>query len=41
MQMLDKIITEAKEESRISQAHNGLIFGFLEEDLIDALNENN
>ena len=41
MQSLDKIITEAKEESRYPKGPNGLYFGFLEESLIDALNENN
>jgi hypothetical protein len=41
MQMLDKIINEAKEESRYPQGPNGLYFGFLEEELIEALNENN
>ena len=41
MQNLDKIITEAKEESRYPIGPNGLYFGFLEENLIDALNENN
>ena len=41
MQMLDKIITEAKEESRYPKGQNGLYFGFLDESLIEALNENN
>ena len=41
MQVLDKIINEAKEESRYPQSANGLYFGFLEEELIEALNENN
>jgi len=41
MQMLDKIIIEAREESSYPKAPNGLFFGFLEEDLIEALNENN
>jgi hypothetical protein len=41
MQALDKIITEAKEESRYPKAANGLYFGFLDEAIIDALNENN
>jgi hypothetical protein len=41
MQMLEKIITEAKEESRYPKGQNGLYFGFLEEKLIEALNENN
>lgn len=41
MQMLDKIITEAKEESSYPRGPNGLYFGFLEESLISALNENN
>jgi hypothetical protein len=38
---LDKIINEAKEESRYPKAVNNLYFGFLEESLIEALNENN
>ena len=38
---LDKILYEAKEETRYPKAQNGLIFGFLEEDVIEALNENN
>lgn len=41
MQMLDKIITEAREESNYPRGPNGLYFGFLEEGLIQALNENN
>ncbi len=41
IQMMDKMISEAKEESRYPRAQNGLYFGFLEESLIDALNENN
>jgi hypothetical protein len=41
MQVLDKIICEAKEESRYPKSQNGLYFGFLEESLIDALNDNN
>ena len=41
MQNLDKIIIEAKEESRYPKAPNGLYFGFLDEGLIEALNENN
>lgn len=41
MQVLDKIIYEAKEESRYPKAPNGLYFGFLDESFIDALNENN
>jgi len=41
MQILDRIITEAKEESRYPRSPNGLYFGFLEDGLIDALNENN
>jgi hypothetical protein len=41
MQMLDKIITEAREESSYPKGPNGLYFGILEENLITALNENN
>ena len=41
MQMMENIIKEAKEESRYPRGPNGLYFGFLEERLIDALNENN
>jgi hypothetical protein len=41
MQILDKIITEAREESSYPKAPNGLYFGFLDENLIEALNENN
>lgn len=41
MQMLDKIITEAREESSYPRGPNGLFFGFLDESLIAALNENN
>jgi hypothetical protein len=41
MQMLEKIITEAKEESRYPKGQNGLYFGFLDEKVIEALNENN
>lgn len=39
--MLDKIITEAREESSYPKAPNGLYFGFLDENVINALNENN
>jgi len=38
---LDKIIYEAKEESRYPKAQNNLCYGFLEESLIESLNENN
>jgi hypothetical protein len=38
---LDKIINEAKEESRYPKAHNGLYFGFIDDITIDQLNENN
>jgi len=38
---LDKIIYEAKEESRYPKAQNNLYYGFLEESLLEALNENN
>lgn len=41
MQVLDKIIYQAKEESRYPRAQNNLYFGILEENLIEALNENN
>eukprot|EP00347_Sterkiella_histriomuscorum_P023335 403335038 len=41
MQVLDKIISQAKEESKYPMGQNGLFFGFLEEHLIEALNENN
>jgi hypothetical protein len=41
MQMMDNMIKDAKEESRYPRGPNGLYFGFLEEGLIDALNENN
>lgn len=41
MHMLDKIITEAREESSYPRGPNGLFFGFLEDNLIEALNENN
>ena len=40
-QVLEKIIYEAKEESRYPKAQNGLYFGILEEKIIEALNENN
>jgi hypothetical protein len=39
--MMDKMINEAREESSYPRAPNGLYFGFLEEGLIEALNENN
>jgi hypothetical protein len=32
---LDKIINEAKEESRYPKAHNGLCFGFIDENIIE------
>lgn len=38
---LEKILSEAKEESKYPKAQNGLYFGFLEETMINALNENN
>ena len=41
MQKMENMIKEAKEESRYPRGTNGLYFGFLEENLIDALNENN
>jgi hypothetical protein len=41
MQLMENIIKEAKEESRYPRAQNGLYFGFLDETLIDNLNENN
>jgi hypothetical protein len=41
MQMMENILKEAKEESRYPRGPNGLYFGFLEENLINALNENN
>lgn len=40
-QNIDKIINEAKEESRYPMGQNGYYFGFLEEYLIEQLNENN
>jgi len=39
--MIENIIKEGKEESRYPRGSNGLYFGFLEEGLIEALNENN
>jgi hypothetical protein len=41
MQMMENILKEAKEESRYPRGPNGLYFGFLDERLIEALNENN
>jgi hypothetical protein len=41
MQVLDKIINQAKEESRYPKGQNNLYFGILEENLIESLNENN
>jgi hypothetical protein len=41
MQKMDSILKEAKDESRYPRGQNGLYFGFLDESLIDALNENN
>jgi hypothetical protein len=38
---LDKIINEAKEESRYPKAQNSLYFGFIDEITIEQLNENN
>jgi hypothetical protein len=38
---LENIIKESKEESRYPRGPNGLFFGFLEEGIIEALNENN
>jgi len=40
-QMIENIIKESKEESRYPRGPNGLFFGFLEEGIIEALNENN
>ena len=41
MQLMENIIKEGKDESRYPRGPNGLYFGFLEEGLIEALNENN
>lgn len=38
---MDNMIKDAKEESRYPRGPNGLYFSFLDEGLIDALNENN
>ena len=35
------MIYEAKEESRYPRAQNGLFFGFLDEQVLEALNESN
>lgn len=40
-QVFDKILSQAKEESRYPLAQNGFYFGFLEEATIEGLSENN
>ena len=38
---MEQLIQEAKNESRHPKSQNGLYFGFLNEALLDDLNENN
>lgn len=38
---MDTLIQEAKQESRFPKAQNGLVFGFLNDALLEDLNENN